>query len=251
MIGWSAVAPGKGRFLGWPRPGCGWLSGFRVTQRRAPGRRDAGPPVPIKSPWLAGWFGEERRLPVRSIHPGSAGNLLSLRPSRAQQGHSLALAFRRCAFTQGERIAFTRIEVLQAGPRAAEAMRGAWVARRGRRGCARWSSRAVSVVRPQQAWETLRCGGRPRVADIRVVSRQLSRQQVPCPSKGRYASWRSRISVTGTPATGHEPPLRIRSPRPCPGRSVGGSVRAGGLRDDNQQCRRCRPRLYCKRPDRF
>jgi len=44
--------------------------------------------------------------------PGLAGNFLSLRPSRARQGHSLALTFRRCAFTQGERIAFARIEVL-------------------------------------------------------------------------------------------------------------------------------------------
>jgi hypothetical protein len=44
--------------------------------------------------------------------PGLAGNILLLRPWRAQQGHSLALAFRRCAFTQGERIAFARIEAL-------------------------------------------------------------------------------------------------------------------------------------------
>jgi len=65
----------------------------------------------------------ERRLPAHPLVklilgegreasiPGLAGNVLLLRPSRAQQGHSLALAFRRCAFTQGERIAFARIEV--------------------------------------------------------------------------------------------------------------------------------------------
>ena len=59
VIGWSA----------WRREGAIGLApvglwvgdrDFRVTQRRAPGR--ASPPLPVKSPWLAGRFGLELRL---------------------------------------------------------------------------------------------------------------------------------------------------------------------------------------------
>ncbi len=52
--------------------------------------------------------------------PGSAGNIMSLRPSRAQQGHSLALAFQRCAFTQ-RTFAFACIEVALNRPEQAVA----------------------------------------------------------------------------------------------------------------------------------
>jgi hypothetical protein len=58
---------------------------------------DASPPAPAKGP----------------CRRGLAGNVLSLHPLRAKQGHSLALSFRRCPLARMS--ACARIEVLLPG----------------------------------------------------------------------------------------------------------------------------------------
>jgi len=158
VTGWDAwrregafgLAPAGGGAVG----ALGWHKGEH------PGAGTRAPPVLVKSPWLAGWFEWNGDYQCEASIPGLAGNLLSLRPSRAQQGQSLALAFRRFSFTRWSNSYSTRVEVhsgrtyrLRAyrspPPREDRGRPGRCAvpgrARRGRRGCAR--SNPLSVTK--------------------------------------------------------------------------------------------------------